>query len=130
MLRIPPRPILIVDDFRDGREMYADYLTFHGFDVRTAASGAEAIESIQTELPALVLMDIGMREMTGTQAMQWLREHHVCDGVPIVALTAFALEDETSQALADGFDAVVPKPCLPNDLVTFITSILSKDTHS
>ena len=68
--------------------------------------------------------------MTGTEVLKWVREHHLCDDVPIVALTAFALESETTQALADGFDAVIPKPCLPNDLVTFITSILSRDAET
>ena len=122
--------ILLVDDFDDGRELYAEYLSFRGFQVRTAASGAEAIKSIQGECPSLVLMDIGMRDMTGTEVLKWLRENHVCDGVPIVALTAFALEAETTQALADGFDAVIPKPCLPDDLATLITSILSKPTRT
>jgi len=120
------RPILLVDDFDDGRELYAEYLSFKGYPVRTAASGAEAIQAIQAEHPSLILMDIGMREMTGTAALKWLRENHVCDEVPIVALTAFALEEEVTQALADGFDAVIPKPCLPDDLLTFVTSILSK----
>ena len=58
--------ILLVDDFDDGRELYAEYLSFKGFQVRTAASGAEAIQAIQGECPSLVLMDIGMRDMTGT----------------------------------------------------------------
>ena len=71
-----------------------------------------------------------MRDITGTEVLKWLRKHHVYDGVPIVALTAFALESESTQALADGFDAVIRKPFLPDDLVTFITSILSKDAET
>src|SRR4051812_6181738 len=121
----PRGPILLVDDFDDGREMYAEYLTFKGFRVTTAASGPEAIEAIRRELPLLILMDIGMQGMNGTETLHFLREHHVCDGVPVVALTAFALEDEATQALADGFHMVIPKPCLPDDLVTFITAILA-----
>jgi two-component system cell cycle response regulator DivK len=118
--------ILLVDDYEDGREMYAEYLTFKGFRVVTAASGPAAVEIVRRELPALILMDIGMQGMTGTETLRFLREHHLCDGIPVVALTAFALESETTQALADGCQAVIPKPCLPDDLVTFITSILAR----
>ena len=77
--------ILLVDDFEDGRELYAEYLTFKGYRVCTAASGARAIQAIQAECPSLVLLDIGIRDMTGTEVLKWLRDHHVCDGVPIVA---------------------------------------------
>ena len=118
--------ILIVDDYEDGRELYAEYLAFSGFRVRTAASGEEAIAAILAECPTLVLMDIGMQGMTGTEAMRQLRDTHACDGTPIVALTAFAMESEVTQFLAAGFDAVIPKPCLPDDLLTFVTAILAK----
>jgi two-component system, cell cycle response regulator DivK len=118
--------ILIVDDYEDGREMYAEFLGFSGFRVRTAASGEEAIAAIHAECPTLVLMDIGMQGMTGTEAMRQLRDTHACDGTPIVALTAFAMESEVTQFLAEGFDAVIPKPCLPDDLLTFVTAILAK----
>jgi two-component system, cell cycle response regulator DivK len=120
--------ILVVDDYQDGREMYAEYLAFRGFRVRMAESGEEAIRAIEAEIPSLVLMDIGMRGMTGTETMRVLRDRHLCDGVPILALTGFAMESETTQALADGFDGVIPKPCLPEDLVLIITSTLSGPT--
>ena len=51
--------ILVVDDYQDGREMYAEYLAFRGFRVRMAESGEEAIRAVETEIPSLVLMDIG-----------------------------------------------------------------------
>ena len=125
MVSAAPSLVLLVDDYEDGRAMYEEYLTYRGFRVMTADSGPAAIQAIQAEIPALILMDIGMQGMTGTDTLRFVREQHLCDGVPIVALTAFALETETAQALADGFDAVIPKPCLPDDLVTFIRSILA-----
>jgi two-component system, cell cycle response regulator DivK len=62
--------ILIVDDYEDGREMYAEFLAFSGFRVWSAASGKEAISAIRAECPTLMLMDIGMQGMTGTEAMR------------------------------------------------------------
>jgi two-component system, cell cycle response regulator DivK len=130
MTSTPSPLILVVDDYQDGREMYAEYLTYRGFRVHTADSGEEAIRTIVAEIPSLVLMDIGMRGLTGTDTMRLLRDRHLCDGVPILALTGFALESETTQALADDFDAVIPKPCFPEDLVFIIRSILDGESIS
>ena len=116
--------ILLVDDFTDAREMYAEYLAFRGFAVLTAASGPEALALARSERPTLILMDIGMRGMTGTEAMQLLRAEPVFAGVPIIAFTAHAMAREQMQALTDGFDAVIPKPCFPDQLVTLIQPYL------
>ena len=118
-------PILLVDDFEDGRELYSEYLAFHGFRVQTAPSGEEAIRAIEAERPSVVLMDISMRGLNGTETMRIIRDRHLCDGVAIIAFTAFALEGERTQALADGFNAVITKPCLPDELMVVITSVLA-----
>lgn len=123
---MPNPTILLVDDFEDAREMYAEYLAFRGYRVAVAASGPAAVSiALAADRPALILMDIQMQGMTGTEAMRLLREHPALTGVPIVAFTAHALEAERLQALSDGFDAVIPKPCLPDDLVTLIEHYLS-----
>jgi CheY-like chemotaxis protein len=118
--------ILLVDDFADAREMYAEYLAFRGYRVAVAASGHAALSAaLSADPPNLILMDLQMQGMTGTEAMRLLREHPELAGVPIVAFTAHALEGERLQALSDGFDGVIPKPCLPNDLVTLIDHYLT-----
>lgn len=117
--------ILLVDDYSDAREMYAEYLAFRGYRVVTAASGAEALKLAHNpERPAIILMDLRMIGMDGTTAMQSLRSEPVFAGVPIVAFTAHALQKEHDQAMLDGFDAVIAKPCLPDELVTLITPFL------
>jgi len=118
--------IVLVDDDQDAREMYSEYLTFMGFRVVTAASGREAIAVIQARLPSLVLMDLRMPELTGAETLGLLRTEHVCDGVPVLALTSHAMDVEVAQAHADGFDAVISKPCLPDRLVELIQPHLAK----
>ena len=127
-----PNPlILLVDDFADAREMYAEYLAFRGYRVVVAASGQAALSAaLSADRPNLILMDIQMQGMTGTEAMRVLREHPELAGVPIVAFTAHALEGERMQALSDGFDAVIPKPCLPDDLVTLIERYFSDQSET
>ena len=119
--------ILLVDDFRDALEMYAEYLRFRGFRVATAASGAQAVTVASgAERPAIILMDLEMRGMSGTEALRILRGNPALAAVPIVAFTAHALAAEHAIALRDGFDGVIPKPCLPDQLVTLIEPYLRR----
>jgi CheY-like chemotaxis protein len=119
--------ILLVDDFRDALEMYAEYLQFRGFRVATAASGAQAVAVASgVEPPGIILMDLEMREMSGTEALAILRENPALADVPILAFTAHALAAEHAEAMRVGFDGVIPKPCLPDDLVTLIERHLNR----
>ena len=105
--------------------MYEEYLRFRGYSVVTASSGAQAVDLARTTRPALILMDLQMGGMTGTEAMQILRADPAHSDVQIVALTAHALDGDRRAALAAGFDEVLPKPCLPDDLVAAIGRLLA-----
>ena len=129
LVHMQPQPtsplILLVDDFDDGREMYAEYLAFRDYRVVTAASAAEALEIARgPERPALILMDLRMLDVDGTAAMRTLRVDPDFALVPIIAFTAHALDDERASALRDGFDDVIAKPCLPDELVERIQPYL------
>jgi CheY-like chemotaxis protein len=117
--------ILFVDDFDDARDMYGQYLAFVGYRVQMAASGAEAVHLANANPPALVLMDIEMPDMSGGDALRLLRANPALASIPIIAFTAHALEHERVAQLVDGFDGVIPKPCLPDDLVTLIEPFLT-----
>ena len=118
-----PRPVvLIADEYADSRALYQEYLQFFGVEVVTAASGDEAVRLARLHKPALILMDIRMSGMTGTQAMHAIRREPSVPPAPIVAFTAHALDDERRAILASGFDGCISKPCLPQDLLAFIRS--------
>jgi two-component system, cell cycle response regulator DivK len=128
---VPTPPlILIVDDFEDALEMYRDYLRFKGFRVATAASGAEAITVALMEKPDLIFMDLRMADMTGTEAMDAMRADPGFQRVPIIAFTAHALESERRIALNAGFDELISKPCLPDELVAAVTRLLTSTSSS
>ena len=118
--------ILIVDDFNDALDMYREYLTFKGFRVLTARSGAECLAVAREQRPAVIFLDIRMSLMTGTETVQILRADPAFRATPIVALTAYALEDERVAALLAGFDEVITKPCLPDDLVAAVERLISQ----
>jgi CheY-like chemotaxis protein len=117
--------ILLVDDNEDGLEMYHEYLTYRGYRVILARNGEEAILQARAHRPNLILLDVRMPGMTGTDVMRALHADSTFQDTPIVALTAHALEAERKEALAAGFDEWIPKPCLPDELVLAVERILS-----
>jgi len=126
-MTVPASPlVLLVDDFSDALEMYAEYLTFRGLRVATAASGAEAVAVANgPDRPVVILMDLEMRgALSGKEAMKELRRNPALAGVPILAFTAHAMVAERDNAILDGFDGVIPKPCLPDTLVGLVEPYL------
>jgi two-component system, cell cycle response regulator DivK len=116
--------VLIVDDYADALEIYQSYLAFKGYRAITASSGAEALALARDERPAIIFMDIRMPNLTGTEAMHELRRDPSFHKVPIIALTAHALDDERAAALNAGFTEVLPKPCSPDALIDAIERLV------
>jgi len=117
--------ILLVDDYEDALDIYGAYLEHKGFRVVFGRNGEEAVAAARAYRPDLVLLDLRMPIMSGTDALHALRGDPTFAHVPIIALTAHALEDERVRALAAGFNEVVTKPCLPDELVMIVTRLLS-----
>lgn len=108
--------VLVVDDFEAGRELCAEYLAFRGYEVATAADGAEGLARAKELLPDAILMDLSLPEVDGWEATRRLRADPATRGIKIIALTAHALEQERARALDAGCDEVVTKPVVPRDL--------------
>ncbi len=121
------RPLIIlVDDFNDSRDMYAEYLAFQGYRVVSAGSGAEALTIAHlSEHPALILLDLRLLDVNGVAAVHLLRSAPAFAGVPIVAFTGYALHDEAESSLRAVFDGVIAKPCLPDQLLVQIQPFLA-----
>jgi CheY-like chemotaxis protein len=107
-------------------DVSSHFLRFKGYRVVTATDGPSAIEIAISQRPALILMDLQMGGMTGTQAMQVLRADVGFDTVPIIAFTAHALEEQRVAALNAGFDEVLSKPCLPDVLASVVDRLLAR----
>ncbi len=119
------RPVvLLADDFNDGRELYEEYLRFKGYQVVSATDGLQAVSLARMTRPAVMLLDVRMPGMSGLEAMQILKKDASFRRVPIVALTAHALDSERAAFLANGFDAVLAKPCLPADVADTVSRLL------
>ena len=116
--------ILVVDDYQDAREMYAEYLLFSGFRVAEARNGNEAVAQALSLRPALILMDLSLPGMDGWEATKILKADERTRHIPVVALTGHALAGASDGAKKAGCDAFVTKPCLPDDLVVEVRRML------
>jgi two-component system cell cycle response regulator DivK len=102
--------ILIVDDNENNRKLARDVLEFAGFATLEATGGIEGVALAQEHLPALVLMDIRMPDLSGTEALKLLKEDSRTEGIPVVALTSSTMRGDEQRFLAEGFDGYLAKP--------------------
>jgi two-component system, cell cycle response regulator DivK len=117
--------ILLVDDYQDGREMYADALRFSGFLALEASSGIEALQLALERLPDLILMDLSLPGMDGWEVTSRLKKDGRTRHIPIIALTAHALQEERERAEKAGCDGFLAKPCLPDELLAEVRRVLA-----
>jgi CheY-like chemotaxis protein len=116
--------VLVVDDFDDAREMYAEYLEFAGFQVDTARNGVEAVEKAQEGTPDIILMDLSLPVMDGWEATRRIKQDARTRDIPVMALSGHVFAGNAEQAKDAGADDFVAKPCLPQDLENKIRNML------
>jgi CheY-like chemotaxis protein len=117
--------VLVVDDFPDNREMYAEFLAFSGFRVMQASNGKEALDLAFANRPDIIIMDLSLPEMDGWEATRRLKADRRTRTIPVVALTGHAMAGHSKSAIDAGCDSFVAKPCLPDQLVAEIRKMLS-----
>jgi CheY-like chemotaxis protein len=102
--------VLIVDDNPINLKLALSVLEADGFRVASAASAEEALSTIESVRPQLVLMDIGLPGMDGLTLTRRLKSDARFRNLRVVALTAFAMRGDDQKALAAGCDGYITKP--------------------
>lgn len=102
--------ILIAEDSPASLEFLTELLNAWGYATAQAVSGLEALSQVETATPELVLLDLQMPDLDGYGVLQRLRSDERFKGLPVVALTAFAMRGDREKALQLGFDAYLTKP--------------------
>ncbi len=118
------RRVLVVDDEIHIVHVVAIKLRNNGYEVITAANGAEAFELVCEEKPDIIVTDFQMPVMTGLELVKKLRRSKATKDIPVIMLTArgFAIEDEQKQDLQ--ISEFVSKPFSPKELLRSIQDIL------
>jgi adenylate cyclase len=128
-MHAPPR-ILIVDDIPANLDILGARLSAHGYEVRTAENGPQALAAVREHTPDLILLDILMPEMDGIEVCRRLRADSSLPFVPIVFLSAKSESTDVVAALEAGGDEYFVKPVDPTVLLARVKSILLlKELH-
>jgi two-component system cell cycle response regulator DivK len=118
--------ILVVDDTRDSRELFVEYLRMAGFQAEQAGSGKEAIDKAAALHPSAIVMDLEMPEMDGWEATRRLKADERTAGIPVIALSAHVMEGARKQATEAGCAGFLPKPCYPTDVAKELKRVLEQ----
>jgi signal transduction histidine kinase/ligand-binding sensor domain-containing protein/CheY-like chemotaxis protein len=118
--------ILLAEDNRVNQTVATRLLEKHGHHVVLAQNGKEALKAIETEAPDLVLMDVQMPEMDGLDATRAVREREKVTGghLPIIAMTAYAMQGDKEHCLAAGMDGYISKPIDVKQLFATVQKVL------
>jgi two-component system phosphate regulon response regulator PhoB len=115
--------ILVVEDEKDVRDMIRIHLKAAGFDVLEAHNGAEGLAIAKQDLPAVIILDLMMPEMSGVEVCRALRRNPTTSRIPILMLTAKSTEDDKVVGFECGADDYVTKPFSPRELVLRVRAV-------
>jgi len=118
--------ILVAEDERDIRELIVITLQIAGFRVVDVPNGEEAVKKATEITPDLILMDVRMPKVTGSEACKALKLEEKTKDIPIIFLSAKGQEGEISTGLELGAEEYFLKPFAPDDLIRRVNKILTK----
>ena len=113
--------VLVVEDNERNMKLFRDVLQASGYRTLEATTGERAVELVTEHRPDLVLMDIQLPDIDGVEALDRLRANERTASVPVLAVTAQAMEGDRQRFLAAGFDGYLSKPVNIADLVATVT---------
>ena len=120
--------VLVVDDEPDSAEIVQALLEVYGAHVLTAANGRDGLEMIRRHRPRFVITDLTMPEMSGWELRRALeKDDRALAEIPVVALTAHAMEGDRDKAISMGFRNYLTKPLHPETFVNRLLRLLADD---
>ncbi len=118
--------ILLVEDNEMNRDMLSRRLEKRGYTLIIAVDGGQGVALAKSELPDLILMDMSLPVLDGWEATQQIKADATTKGIPVIALTAHAMESDRQKALEAGCDDFDTKPVELARLLTKIEELLKK----
>jgi len=119
--------ILLVEDNEYNREMLAKRLERSGFEVATAVDGRDGLEKAETENPDLIVMDLDLPEIDGWEATRQVKMNPATSHIPVIALTAHAMQQDLKKAVVAGCDQYETKPVMFARLVSKINGCIDRN---
>jgi two-component system cell cycle response regulator DivK len=104
------RKILIVEDNDLNMKLFHDLLEVHGYETVQTKDGREVLQLAREHRPDLILMDIQLPEVSGLEVTRWIKEDEELRGIPVIAVTAFAMKGDEEKIRSGGCEAYIAKP--------------------
>jgi CheY-like chemotaxis protein len=125
---LPERPlVLLVEDDRDGRQLFTEWLHHAGFRVESAHNGLQALDRALEIMPDAILTDLHIPGIDGYELTRRLKSDARTSSIPVLAITGYApFTQDPSRADRAGCDAILPKPCDPDDLSTTLHGLIAE----
>jgi two-component system, cell cycle response regulator DivK len=120
--------ILIVEDNEKNLKLVRDLLQVKGYQTLEAGSAELGVELARHHTPQLILMDIKLPGMDGVTALGQLRADPATGEIPVIALTAFAMQDERQRFRSAGFDGCLVKPINIRELLGMVGAFCARHT--
>jgi len=122
--------ILVVEDNPLNMELVSDILEAHGYEVRQAINGKEAVQEVENQVPDLILMDIQLPGLDGLTVTGIIKDNPKTGNLPIIALTAHAMRGDEQKAREAGCDGYISKPIDTRSLPQTIRQFLDAASES
>jgi len=119
--------ILLVEDHEDNRNIYRTILEHYGYQVLLATDGQNGIRLAREEQPDLILMDLSIPVVDGWEATRILKLDESTRTIPVIALSAHALEEDRERAREAGCDGYLAKPVEPRKVLTEVARFLDEE---
>ena len=123
---MPGVKILIVEDNDKNMKLLRDVLGHHGYETLEAVTGEEGVALAREHMPALILMDIQLPGISGIEAFGQLAAYDATKNIPVIAVTASAMQAERAQIEAVGFAGYQPKPIRVKEFMAFVEQVLAR----
>ncbi len=108
--------IAVVEDNIDNRLLVQAILE-DSYEISEYENGMEVMDGLADDIPDLVLLDISLPGMDGTEVLEWVRSQELLSDLPVIALTAHAMSGDREKYLEMGFDEYVTKPIVDEDVL-------------
>ena len=122
--------ILIVEDNDKNMKLLRDVLSHRGYRTLEAATGEDGVALAREHRPALVLMDIQLPGIDGIEAFEQLAADSATKDIPVIAVTASAMQEERARIDAVGFAGYQPKPIRLKEFMTALEEVLARGAQT
>ena len=118
--------ILIVEDDDKSRKLVRDLLTYHGYETVEAVNGLDGVRLAHERVPALVLMDIQLPDISGIEARERIGTDAITRHIQVIAVTASVMPEDRQRVVDAGFDGYQRKPISMKELLTAVRQMIDQ----